>query len=193
MKQLKRVCIAALPLALCGCLEVNQHPAWLEGGYAGKIDQLPYQQLFHRDRLAWFATISNRNLHQNEYVRAKPPGTVGAKRLQDIGATPAQNIGLTGSAAPGSQYAMNLAATRSTTPAVAYSPGVMPAPAVGTPAPVPGAMAAPVPGAAAVPLPGATAVPGPGTTALPPAGTAQPQPGTASPAAAGAAPRPATR
>jgi hypothetical protein len=190
MKQLKRVCIAALPLALCGCLEVNQHPAWLNGGYAGKIDQLPYQQLFHRDRLAWFATISNRNLHQNEYVRAKPPGMAGAKRLQDIGATPAQNTGQAGAAAPGTiQPAVDLAATRITTPAVAYSPGAaMPAPAAGTPAPAPGAMAAPAPGttpAAPVPVPGATAVP--------PGGTAQPQPGTPGPAAAGTAPRPATR
>ncbi|HEU4852670.1 MAG TPA: hypothetical protein VFT37_11005 [Telluria sp.] len=93
MKNLKRLGIAAVPLALCGCLEVNQHPAWLNGKYAGKIDQLPWQTHFHHDRLAWSAAINNRSLYQNEYIRARPPGQPGAKRLSDIGATPAQNTG----------------------------------------------------------------------------------------------------
>lgn len=185
MKQLKRACITALPLALCGCLEVNQHPAWLNGGYAGKIDQLPYQQLFHRDRLAWFAAVSNRNLHQNEYVRAKPPGTPGAKRLEDIGATPAQNTG----------QASDPAATRITAPAAAFAPAPVAAPGTGPmAAPDGGTMPAPATGATAVPVPGATAAPS-GAPAAPPGATAQPQPqpGAASPAAAGTAPRPATR
>jgi hypothetical protein len=93
MKPLKRAGIAALPLALCGCLEVDQHPGWREGGYAGKTDQLPYAQHFYNDRLAWSAALTNRALYQNEFVRAKPPGMAGAKRLQDIGATPAENTG----------------------------------------------------------------------------------------------------
>lgn len=93
MKALKRCLIAALPLALCGCLEVDQHPAWLDGGYAGKIDQMPAQQHFHRDRLAWSAAVTNRALYQNEYIRAKPPGEPGYKTMAETGATPAENTG----------------------------------------------------------------------------------------------------
>lgn len=143
MNLLKRAGIAALPLALCGCLEVNQHPAWIDGGYAGKIDQLPYQQHFHRDRLAWFAAITNRNLYQNEYVRAKPPGMAGAKRLQDIGATPQQNTGQ-GSSGAGPAPA-GAAAT---------------APARGAPAATAGGMVQPGPGAASPAAAGATRQPG---------------------------------
>lgn len=140
MKLLRRASIAALPLALCGCLEVNQHPAWLEGRYAGKVDQLPYQQHFHRDRLAWFAAISNRTLHQNEYVRAKPPGEPGAKRLEDIGATPATNTGPGGAgaaAAPASGPAAAAPAGASAAPA-----GTAVAPAAGTASPAPAGAAA---------------------------------------------------
>jgi hypothetical protein len=61
-----------LPLALSGCLEVRQHPPWIKGQYAGKVDQLPFQRNFHNDMLAWFAAISDRNNKQNEYNRAKP-------------------------------------------------------------------------------------------------------------------------
>jgi hypothetical protein len=69
----RRLCVAAvLPLALSGCLEVNQHPPWLHGQYQGKPDNLPYQVNFHNDKLAWYATISNRNQMQNEYIRANP-------------------------------------------------------------------------------------------------------------------------
>ena len=93
MKTFKLLGIAAAPLALCGCLEVNQHPAWMNGKYAGKIDQLPWQTHFQRDRLAWSAAVSNRNLYQNEYIRAKPPGEPGARRPSDVGATPAENTG----------------------------------------------------------------------------------------------------
>lgn len=69
----KRLIIAALVLPLAGCLEVPQYPAWKEGKYAGKVDQMPYQVHFHGDRLAWNAAIQNRNIHQNEYNRARPP------------------------------------------------------------------------------------------------------------------------
>ncbi|GAC1410045.1 MAG: hypothetical protein NVSMB6_10310 [Burkholderiaceae bacterium] len=64
--------VAALPLALSGCLEVEQHPAWLQGQYNGKPDNLPQQTHFHGDRLAWNAAIANRNHLQNEYERTVP-------------------------------------------------------------------------------------------------------------------------
>lgn len=76
MKSLKR--IAALPLALAvtlslsGCLETEQHPAWVRGEYAGKEDPRHYQTLFHNDKLAWSAAINNRAQNQNEYNRANP-------------------------------------------------------------------------------------------------------------------------
>lgn len=73
MNALKRLCIAALAMMLAGCLEVDQFPAWKEGKYGGKVDQMPYQVHFHGDRLAWNAAIQNRNIHQNEYNRARPP------------------------------------------------------------------------------------------------------------------------
>ncbi len=61
-----------LPLLLAGCLEVDQHPEWIRGEYAGKQDNRHYQKRFHNDRLAWSATIQNRNQKQNEYNRANP-------------------------------------------------------------------------------------------------------------------------
>ena len=64
--------VALLPVLLAGCLEVNQHPAWRHGQYAGKTDDRQFQRLFHNDKLAWFAAISNRNAKQNEYNRANP-------------------------------------------------------------------------------------------------------------------------
>lgn len=63
----------AVPALLAGCLEVDQHAPWKKGQYAGKRDQLPYEVHYQRDRMAWWATLSNRNLRQNEYNRAKPP------------------------------------------------------------------------------------------------------------------------
>jgi len=71
----KRLClIAALPLvlALSGCLEVEQHPKWVKGEYAGKKDPRHFQTLFHNDKLSWNAAIVNRNNQQNEYNRANP-------------------------------------------------------------------------------------------------------------------------
>ncbi|TFW09753.1 hypothetical protein E4K72_04350 [Oxalobacteraceae bacterium OM1] len=63
--------LALLPLALAGCLEVEQHPVWRNGEYDGKPDQLPQQRNFHGDRLAWNAAISDRNQRQNEYNRTR--------------------------------------------------------------------------------------------------------------------------
>lgn len=63
----------ALPiLLLTGCLEIEQHPHWVDGYYNGKRDQLHAQTYFHNDRLAWSAAIANRNRLQNEYGRAHP-------------------------------------------------------------------------------------------------------------------------
>jgi hypothetical protein len=63
--------LLALPL-LTGCLEVNQHPNWVHGQYAGKKDNRPFEVRFHRDRLAWWGAIQDRNMFQNEYNRANP-------------------------------------------------------------------------------------------------------------------------
>jgi hypothetical protein len=72
MKPLR--CIALLaPLAmLAGCLEVDQHPNWVRGQYAGKTDNRQFEVHFHNDKLSWWGTIHNRNMHQNEYNRANP-------------------------------------------------------------------------------------------------------------------------
>jgi hypothetical protein len=58
-----------LTLALGGCLEVDQHPAWRNGAYNGKPDDRPEASHFAHDRLAWHAALVNRNYLQNEYRR----------------------------------------------------------------------------------------------------------------------------
>ncbi|AVR96260.1 hypothetical protein [Pseudoduganella armeniaca] len=63
---------ACLPVLLCGCLEVDQHPGWKEGQYAGKRDNRHFQTRFHGDRFSWLAALMNRNDKQNEYNRANP-------------------------------------------------------------------------------------------------------------------------
>jgi hypothetical protein len=72
MRPAKLCAALLLPLALGGCLEVEQHPAWLHGQYAGKQDNRQFQTRFHNDKLAWSAAISDRNARQNEYNRANP-------------------------------------------------------------------------------------------------------------------------
>lgn len=72
MSKKRLLAIVVLPLLLAGCLEVDQYPAWRNGGYDGKEDNLRPQTHFHGDRLAWNAAISNRNLLQNEYSRTHP-------------------------------------------------------------------------------------------------------------------------
>jgi hypothetical protein len=67
-----RLCMALLfPLALCGCLEVEQHPGWVQGEYNGKRDNLAPQAHFHGDRLAWMGAVWNRNQLQNEYLKTE--------------------------------------------------------------------------------------------------------------------------
>lgn len=61
-------------LLLAGCLEVEQHPLWRQGEYDGKPDNLPQQRLYHGDRMAWMATIQNRNWLQDEYPRMENRG-----------------------------------------------------------------------------------------------------------------------
>jgi hypothetical protein len=69
---MKCISLIAVLLLLSACsLEVEQHPAWIEGEYNGKKDDLPQKVYFHNDRLAWNAAINNRNHFQNEYVRTK--------------------------------------------------------------------------------------------------------------------------
>jgi len=69
---MKRALLLLAPMLLAGCLEVDQHPNWVHGQYAGKKDNRPADTLFHRDRLAWWGTVQNRNMFQNEYNRANP-------------------------------------------------------------------------------------------------------------------------
>ena len=72
MNMLKTTLGAVLAMLLSGCLEVEQHPPWLHGQYAGKPDNRTFQVSFHNDKMAWSAAISNRSLRQNEYNRSSP-------------------------------------------------------------------------------------------------------------------------
>jgi hypothetical protein len=72
MNALKYAAAALLAMLLSGCLEVAQHPGWIDGAYAGKRDNRSAQVRFHNDKLAWNAVISDRNQSQNEYNRARP-------------------------------------------------------------------------------------------------------------------------
>lgn len=70
MKRISIIALALLSLTACS-LEVEQHPAWIDGEYNNKKDDLPQRAYFHNDRLAWNAAINNRNHLQNEYLRTK--------------------------------------------------------------------------------------------------------------------------
>ena len=72
MRAARLTLMALVALQLTGCLEVNQHPGWIRGQYAGKKDDRQFQRLFHNDKLAWSGAISDRNMNQNEYNRANP-------------------------------------------------------------------------------------------------------------------------
>jgi hypothetical protein len=74
MNRLRLVPVAAACALLAGCLEVEQHPGWRQGQYDGKPDALPQQRNFHGDRLAWIATVMNRNWLQDEYARTRDSG-----------------------------------------------------------------------------------------------------------------------
>ena len=71
--RLVRLCAAAmLTLPLCACLEVDQHPPYANGGYAGQQDNRPSQIAFKNDQAAWNSALAARVQSQNEYRRAKP-------------------------------------------------------------------------------------------------------------------------
>lgn len=75
MKDRTRFLLAVAACALLsGCLEVAQYPPWRHGEYDGKDDNLPQQRFFAGDRLAWFATVINRNWLQDEYPRTAMHG-----------------------------------------------------------------------------------------------------------------------
>lgn len=110
----------ALPLLLCGCLEVEQFPPWIKGEYAGKADNLSAQTYFHSDRLAWAATIANRNHLQNEY------GRTSAGDLEPVGGIPTtrgNTAGVTGPAGAAS----GMPESNATRPATASPTGAAPA------------------------------------------------------------------
>lgn len=90
MKTPRLLSLALPAVLLCGCLEVEQHPKWINGEYAGKRDSRPAQTHFHGDRLAWAATIANRNHLQNEY------GRTGAGDVEAVGGSPSANRSATG-------------------------------------------------------------------------------------------------
>ncbi|WP_426193302.1 hypothetical protein [Massilia sp. DWR3-1-1] len=67
-------CVAAalLTVSLTGCLEVDQHPAYADGQYAGKRDNRVADTTFRGDNAAWKKAIVERARTQNEYNRANP-------------------------------------------------------------------------------------------------------------------------
>lgn len=72
MRMIRTLILLAPMALLAGCLEVDQHPTWIKGMYAGKRDDRPMHVLFHNDKLAWWGAIANRTMYQNEYNRANP-------------------------------------------------------------------------------------------------------------------------
>lgn len=63
---------AALGALLAGCLEVDQHPAYADGQYAGKRDNRVADTSYKGDNAAWKKAIDERAKTQNEYNRANP-------------------------------------------------------------------------------------------------------------------------
>ncbi len=57
---------------LAGCLEVDQHPAYADGQYAGKRDNKVADTSYKGDNAAWKKAIDERAKTQNEYNRAHP-------------------------------------------------------------------------------------------------------------------------
>ncbi len=70
MNTLRYALGALMVLMLSGCLEVEQNPAYADGGYAGKKDNRSAQARFNNDKLAQSAALNDRAQHQNEYNRA---------------------------------------------------------------------------------------------------------------------------
>jgi hypothetical protein len=78
--------IMLVPLALlAGCLEVDQHPHWVKGQYAGKKDDRHFQTHFHNDRLSWWGTISQpqpapERIQPGQSLRSRPCDQLNALR-----------------------------------------------------------------------------------------------------------------
>lgn len=68
-----RLPFLAVGLAMLGgCLEVEQYPQYVNGAYAGKMDDQAPARKFGNNRAAWEAAVATRTGLQNEYLRAKP-------------------------------------------------------------------------------------------------------------------------
>lgn len=72
MKKLSCVLMLGVAASLAGCLEVDQHPAYADGHYAGKRDNRVADSTFKGDNAAWKKAIVERTKTQNEYNRANP-------------------------------------------------------------------------------------------------------------------------
>jgi hypothetical protein len=72
MNARKYLAAGLMAMALSGCLEVKQHPGWVNGAYAGKADNRAAATSYHGDRFAWSAALANRARMQNEYNRSNP-------------------------------------------------------------------------------------------------------------------------
>jgi hypothetical protein len=95
MKTLHLLSLALPAVLLCGCLEVEQHPKWINGEYAGKRDNLQSQARFHGDKLTWTAKIANRNHLQNEYGRT---GAGDVEAMRGEPSTKPSTVGMAGPA-----------------------------------------------------------------------------------------------
>lgn len=60
-----------LALPVSGCLEVEQHPPFVNGHYDGKPDDLPERVVFNGNTQAWAAAVGKRQMKQNEYNRTR--------------------------------------------------------------------------------------------------------------------------
>ncbi len=72
MKAMNLALAAALAVSLAGCLEVDQHPAYANGAYAGKVDNKSEDTTFRKDKAAQTTALAERTKTQNEYNRVKP-------------------------------------------------------------------------------------------------------------------------
>ena len=72
MKVVNLTLAAALAVLLAGCLEVDQHPAYANGAYAGKQDNRSEDTTFRKDKAAQQAALVDRTKAENEYNRVKP-------------------------------------------------------------------------------------------------------------------------
>lgn len=72
MKPIMTCAALAASLLLSGCLEVPQHVAYADGGYAGKRDNRVADVGLRGDSAAWRRAIDQRARMQNEFNRTTP-------------------------------------------------------------------------------------------------------------------------